>query len=226
VTIRLLCPSCATDVTLDDGLQSATCPECLHWLHAIECSGCQHTFVALGARTQQCPRCATSVRFSEARLRTLADARDPDTGAVLIVERRVPPVTRAARRPPRSLLSSTRLPPRGPLSSIRLPPRGWANDPRGVPRFLVRFFAVLTWVVILAGVISTLAFDAVLVRYHHSFGTVLIATCAGLASTAVSAAFVAFFSYALAMLLELVERPSVTSTFQRTERASNLELRD
>jgi hypothetical protein len=215
VTIRLLCPSCATDVTLDDGLQSATCPECLHWLHAIECSGCQHTFVALGARTQQCPRCATSVRFSEARLRTLADARDPDTGAVLIVEQRVPPVTRAARRPARSLLSST-----------RLPPRGWANDPRGVPRFLVRFFAVLTWVVILAGVISTLAFDAVLVRYHHSFGTVLIATCAGLASTAVSAAFVAFFSYALAMLLELVERPSVTSTFQRTERASNLELRD
>jgi hypothetical protein len=145
------------------------------------------------------------VRIAPAKLRTFGDARDPDTGVVLVVERRGPP----------------------PISATRLPPRsGGPLDPRAVPRFLVKFFRAAAWIVIVIGVVSTLVGDAVLAKYHHSFWTVLLETLAGLVWTALAAALFAFCSYTLSMLLELVERPSGTAPSQSAGGTPTRELWD
>ena len=200
--MRILCPSCEEFVALDEGLQSATCPQCQQWLHAIQCTQCEDSFVALGDRTQRCPRCGTSVHFAGARLRTFADARDPDTDVVLVVE------------------------PRRPLGKTRMPPRGWVADPHAVPRFLVGFFGFVCAFAIVSGVVVTAIVDQHLVDLHNASGVIWGASIEILASTAVSAALFAFCSYALALLLEILERPVPAAGSSSGEGAASRELLD
>ncbi len=199
VHLRILCPSCEAYVTLDEGLQSANCPQCHRWLHAIECRNCRHSFVALGIRSQECPCCGKTVRIAPDRLRTFGDARDPDTEVVLVVGRRSPP------------------------PNVGLIP---APDARATPRFLAQFFSILTTVAIILGVAVTVLVDAHLATFPRAGWAVVVATCVGLGSTAISAAIFAFFSYALALLLELVERPAATLDAKRAEDAPAREARD
>lgn len=187
MVLRLFCQNCQSYVTFDEGMQSARCPECLEWLHAIQCTQCEHAFVSLGERTQRCPRCGHDVQFAAARLRTFGDARNPETDDVLVVE----------RHPPRPL-SATRLGSRSGLDPF-------LSD-RAVPRILVSLFSTLAWASIILGVISTLVLDANLVRTHHSGWLVLLGTVEVIAATVISASFNAFCAYTLSMLLELVDR--------------------
>ena|GEM_PF-4423497 len=180
VSLRFLCPVCTEYVTIEEGLQSAACPACESWLHAIECTSCQHTFVALGHGFQECPRCATRVHFSDARLRTFGDARDRETGHVSVAERWRP---------------------------VARPRSAQLVDPHAVPRFLAGFFLLICGLVIAIGVLATLLVDLHLSRAHDSGGVIWFASIRILGSTAVTASVFAFFSYALTLLLEILERP-------------------
>jgi hypothetical protein len=108
-----------------------------------------------------------------------------------------------------------------PLRATRMPPRSWsARDPRAVPRFLAGFFLFFCWFTIVAGAVGTLVVDLHLATFHNSGAVILSASTRILASTAVTAAFFAFFSYALKLLLELVDRPSGTSPGHSAEGTS------
>jgi hypothetical protein len=178
VSIRLSCPSCLTYVTLDEEFHSMRCRACHAWLHAVECDSCRHVFVGLDG-PQVCPKCGHAVSLADARLGTFGDARDPETGLVLVIEQR---------------------------GSGKLH-RGDQDD-RSTVRFLVRFFSALCWITIFSGIAMTMLVDEHLGSFPNSRGVVAFATFCGIAATTIVAALLAFCSYTLELLLELVERPS------------------